>query len=437
MIQSGAWKAAQDSVRDVLKRLAERGLQSDDLLPSNNSLIPLFVFHSKWSPHPGYRFERAYRWFLLANRDGRYGGSALTALNEDIRDLTGAADPDEALDKLYRRLTVQDKVELEEFLARYDRAGNRFLRLMVYLTEFEAGAVDWVDRTRIGYDKTGSAITGGFAPQWHHIYPKKILSDAEVDQDAVNALANITVLNEATNVRRLQAKTPGGYIEEFAISNDSLAGHLIPTGFAESGDKAADWHVQRYPEFLQQRAEALAAAASEYLTKLAGQEPESSRFGGDLSNQFPSAGPDEVPEIEADTQVETPNPIGNRWEIPNDDWDRVREQVLGAIRSTARDRELVSYTRLVDRVGHFSGPDSHALAEMLGEINAMEPPFEGTPLLISAVVTHNDDNHPGVGFFTAAEHLGLTVPRRDEDQRVFWANELERVHRAYGRGGDR
>ena len=70
---------------DVLKRLAEYGILCDDLLPSTNSLIPLFVLHWQWNSQPGYRFSKALRWFLMANRDGRYSGSALTSLNEDVR----------------------------------------------------------------------------------------------------------------------------------------------------------------------------------------------------------------------------------------------------------------------------------------------------------------------------------------------------------------
>jgi hypothetical protein len=111
--------------------------------------------------------------------------------------------------------------------------------------------------------------------------------------------------------------------------------------------------------------------------------------------------------------------------------------VQSELRSVARHGRTISYSELVTRIPHFSGPDSHALAAMLGEINAVEVPYEGAPLLISAVVTHKDEPYPLVGFFTAAAHLGATVPPDDLGRRTFWAHELERVHRAYGRGGDR
>lgn len=126
-----------------------------------------------------------------------------------------------------------------------------------------------------------------------------------------------------------------------------------------------------------------------------------------------------------------------RWEIYGFDWGRIQGLLQSELRAIARVRELVSYSQLVARVGHFDGPDSHALAEMLGEINGIEPPYDREPLLLSAVVTHKDDKYSGKGFFSAASYLGMAVSTDDDEQRIFWVHQLERVHKAYGRGGDR
>jgi hypothetical protein len=126
-----------------------------------------------------------------------------------------------------------------------------------------------------------------------------------------------------------------------------------------------------------------------------------------------------------------------RWEIEEGQWDRVRDEVHEELRRVARRGDVISYGDLVRKVGHFSGVDSHALAEMLGEINRDEPNYRGDPLLISAVVTHKDDKYPGHESFSAAAHLGKAVPNGDEEQRIFWAKELSLVHKAFSRGGDR
>ncbi|GBD07892.1 hypothetical protein HRbin22_00118 [Candidatus Thermoflexus japonica] len=268
------WKKTQRCVADVLRRLAEFGITSDELLPSTNSLIPLFVLHYKWQESSDYAFKRALHWFLMANRDGRYSGSALTALNEDVRAIMEAPTFENALRRLHERLRVSPTIDDDEFLSRYNRAGNRFLQLMLYLLLFDRGARDWVDKTRIGYDKAGSSIATGFQPQWHHIYPRSVLRKAGKDDDHIHALANITVLNERTNVNKLAGKEPWRYILDHRISREVLEAHLIPDKFLEAlgtDDRLLlkeRWDVRHYDDFLLERALRLAREANAFLERL-------------------------------------------------------------------------------------------------------------------------------------------------------------------------
>ncbi|MFA0749978.1 MAG: hypothetical protein SLRJCFUN_000381 [Candidatus Fervidibacter sp.] len=265
------WERTRESITDVLRRLAEFGITSDELLPSTNSLIPLFVLHHRWGKHSDYAFPRALRWFLLANWDGRYSGSAITALNEDVRTIAEAPSFEAALESLEKRLRVSSEVPEDDFRARYDQAGSRFLRLMLWLLLFHRNASDWVDGTRLGYDKTGSPITAGFQPQWHHIYPRSVLRKAGRRDDDIHALANITVLNEQTNVKRLAGKEPWRYIREHKISRESLETHLIPARFAEAvetGRLEEQWAVRNYDDFIRERAQLLAREAKRFLEDL-------------------------------------------------------------------------------------------------------------------------------------------------------------------------
>lgn len=266
------WKNTRDTITEVLKRLAEVGIMSTDLLPSTNSLIPLFVLHYQWKDKPEYRFGKALHWFLLANWDGRYSGSAITSLNEDVKSIFEAKDFNQAIESLMKRLRVSSRMAEDEFLNRYDRAGSRFLRLMLYLLLFRRGARDWVDRTRIGYDKTGAPITTGFEPQWHHIYPRSILRQANISDDEIHWLANITVMNERTNVNKLSNKPPSRYIQQFGISDEDLQNHLIPRSFANSVKDGyfleKQWSVERYADFLIERAKLLSDEANKFLQEL-------------------------------------------------------------------------------------------------------------------------------------------------------------------------
>lgn len=269
----GVWEQTKQIITNVLKQLAEFGIMSADLLPSTNSLIPLFALQHHWGEKPGYCFSKALRWFLLANWDGRYSGSAITSLNEDVRAITEAADFDQSLESLQKRLRVPEKIDDREFLNRYDRAGNRFLRLMLYLVLFRSEARDWVDNTRIGYDKTGASISAGFEPQWHHIFPRSLLRKEKVSDDRIHALANITVLNERTNVKKLSGKEPSRYIQQLRISEETLRSHLIPEAYAAAANNPEllkqQWSVGRYQDFLNERAKLLAQEANAFLQDLA------------------------------------------------------------------------------------------------------------------------------------------------------------------------
>lgn len=270
------WGRTKDVIADVILRLAQFGILAIDLLPSANALIPLFVLHANWSEAANYRFGRAMKWFLLASRDGRYSGSAITSLNEDVRAITEASDFDSALESLAGRLRISPNIQPDEFLSRYDRKGSQFLRLLLYLVLYQRGTRDWVDGTRLGYDKTGSPITKGFAPQWHHIYPRSVLKQVGVSDDDINSLGNITVLNERTNVNKLSGKPPWRYILESNISEEMLGEHLVPPRFAKAaGDESLlkeTWGAamipERYIEFVLERADLLAQEANKFLASL-------------------------------------------------------------------------------------------------------------------------------------------------------------------------
>ena len=265
------WKETSETIATVIKQLAENGVLSGDLLPSTNSLIPLFALHSKWKGSSDYSFSKALWWFLMANRAGRYSGAAITTLNEDVQTIVKAPSFHEAIEQLSRRLDIDFEINDGEFLNRYDRAGSRFLRLMLFLLLFNHGATDWVDGTRLGYDNTGSPITKGYRPQWHHIYPRNLLRRSGRVDDDIHALANITVLNERTNVNRLAGKAPWDYIAQYSITADRLRRHFIPEVFAQASDEGnleEAWDIERYDHFLIERATLLARAANEWLSQL-------------------------------------------------------------------------------------------------------------------------------------------------------------------------
>jgi hypothetical protein len=164
------WDKTKASISYIVHKMQEVGVLSSDLLPSHNALIPLFALCDRFGK--SFAFEKAFHWFLIATRDGRYSGSAITVLDQDIKSINSSASFYEAIEKLTAPLRAPEYFEKEDFLS---ESRDDFLRLMLYLIIFKSGAKDWLSDVRIGYDKTTNMLNEGYKPEWHHFFPKKCL----------------------------------------------------------------------------------------------------------------------------------------------------------------------------------------------------------------------------------------------------------------------
>ncbi len=252
------WGQAKAAISQSVRLLWDRGLLSAQLLPSRNSLVPLFVFQAQFGER--FPFDRLFHWFLLANADGRYSGAATTSLTQDLTTIQKAQDGPAAIQELHQRLRLPSTIEDARFLEYYNR--DRFGRLLLYLLLFDGQATDWVSDVRIGYSRDSNALNEGFLPEWHHIFPRAVLRRAGRNEGDLNFLANITVLTEATNRNRLRAKPPVRYVNDYGITEEQLRQHFVP-GVDYLG-------LDRYDDFIAERSRLLGCAANSYLQRLCG-----------------------------------------------------------------------------------------------------------------------------------------------------------------------
>jgi hypothetical protein len=230
------------------------GILSSDLLPSLNALIPVFVLRATFPTD--FNFKKALHWLLIATRDGRYSGSATTVLDQDTRQIKSKSSFGEAIDELTKRLSAPSDFSASDFLEDYS---DKFLRLMLYLTAFQAQAKDWLyPDVRVGFDREDSQLNDGFKPEWHHFFPRKIIKEVFSDA-AADSLANIVVLNEKAN-RSFSAKPPQEYLVEHDVQRSRLDEQAIP--------HEQYLVVDKYEEFLKRRAEELAKRATALLESL-------------------------------------------------------------------------------------------------------------------------------------------------------------------------
>jgi len=103
----------------------------------------------------------------------------------------------------------------------------------------------------------------------------------------------------------------------------------------------------------------------------------------------------------------------------------MKEQIREMLIQVARQNNTISYSEVGEAVElDMANPGERSkLANTLDQINREEHEL-GRPLL-SAVVVQKESGHPGTGFFELARELGKQKP--DEDNQIFFTNELKRI----------
>lgn len=250
-----AWERTAEAWKRLISRFREYGILSSDPMPTQAALVTMVSLVDKFQDSPDFRY--ALYWFLQASRFGRYSGSGTTSLEEDLRDVQEATSFTDAVLRLLRRFAHDQPITDEDFLRDYGDA--RFGRFFLYLLVYRNKAQDWDEPGhRIGFD--GTSLLSDFRPQWHHIFPRKYL-EGKVNDDVIDALANIAVIGRDTNIR-ISANDPMGYIAKYKISNEKLVQQFIdPASMPPS--------PAGYEAWLRVRAKRLAEVGNEFLATLA------------------------------------------------------------------------------------------------------------------------------------------------------------------------
>ena len=248
------WQKTKEAISSVIKNLTEYGVLSSDLLPSLNVLIPVFVMKARFPKD--FHFGKALYWLLIATRDGRYSGAATTVLDRDTKQIRVKDSFAEDIDNLTALLSAPRVFTPDDFREEYT---DKFLKLVLYLTIFNNKAKDWINQdVRIGFEKEDNEINEGFKPEWHHIFPRKVVRDS-FNGGLVDSISNIAVLNEKAN-RSFSGKPPQQYMKEHEVKPERLEEQFVPSGHL--------LELSRFEDFLKLRSEKLSQGATEYLQAL-------------------------------------------------------------------------------------------------------------------------------------------------------------------------
>ncbi len=248
-----AWERAVGAWKNLTARFRDYGILSSDPMPTQAALVTMIALVDKFPNDP---FPIALYWFLQASRFQRYSGSGTSSLEEDLRDIQEADSMKAAVQRLLRRFAHDEPVTTEDFLRDY--VDSRFGRFLLYLLVYRNGALDWDERgQRLGFE--GTDLLADFRPAWHHVFPRKFL-EGKVNDDKVEALANIAVIGPSINIR-ISAKDPMDYVVRYKITEDKLRQQFIEEDIARTT-------IGDFDSWLNRRAQRLADAANVILNEL-------------------------------------------------------------------------------------------------------------------------------------------------------------------------
>jgi hypothetical protein len=247
-----AWDRAVPAMDAAIQFLIHNcGIDRLSMMPTYYVLIPLAAFFDKFGAHVSEKQARdLQRWLYMALIWSRYTGAAETFMDEDLAALSRDEEPidrmiENILDKVGRNRAVTER-ELQ------DQLSNTPFMLMAYILARRNQAKDWFN---------GLAIGAGQSLEYHHIFPRAVLSskyDLRTNTRLVNQVANLAFISGRAN-GAIAAKTPDSYLPN--IEEARLRAQYVPS------DRAL-WNLDHYEDFARERRQLLADAINDLLASL-------------------------------------------------------------------------------------------------------------------------------------------------------------------------
>ena len=261
-----AWKQMKEAIEEVRQHLQSAGVPMA-LVPSRNALFPVIVLAAKHdSATPG----EVVQLFLAATASGRYSASTASKFREDDNRIeklpdseTVVADFVERQIPRFSRGDTQHRwsVSPEDLEATYSGAGNRFLRLLYFMTVFPQNPKAWFGGKKgLSFTRTDQGVLDSdLVPEWHHFFPQAFLKKEGISDERVNWFGNLVVLDSKAN-RSISSKAPTNYLAMDSVEAppEERDKQFLPR------DQGL-FEVSRFDEFLAARHELIAAAMNERL----------------------------------------------------------------------------------------------------------------------------------------------------------------------------
>lgn len=245
--------AAWDKAIDGLERAVDYfhvayRIPVSQLLPYNTLLVPFgYFFHQhpdKPDPDQKTHLDDMFWRISLA---GRYSSAVESKLAQDIK----------RVDLILKGKSPEYDWGVDvspEFLLSngWFNAGRSFVKAILCLYAFHEPK-SFYDGAKVKIDN--SWLKQSNSKNYHHFFPRAYLDKQGVEEHRINSVFNITIVDDYLNKRKIRARPPSDYMNEFAEGNpdlpETMKTHLI-------GD-LADFGIwtDDYEAFIRCRAEAV------------------------------------------------------------------------------------------------------------------------------------------------------------------------------------
>jgi hypothetical protein len=256
-----SWKATEQALVQALVFADETmGWSRRLLLPSVNSLIVLANAFDKVDGRQSSRNEQFFRqWLCLTALRNVFQGSVESTMNRFLRALKQSSDPPgEALVGALRRHEGR-RIRGEEFTGPSQLWAAPVQVMHAWLVN--RGARDWMDpdRTIDSLARAEVAKYPGGDLTVHHIFPREVLGDIQLEGDTPNRPANFALISRSTN-SEFGAKPPDEVFH--SLTPDQRKAAAVQFFGEGAGDRL---RTGKFEEFCRWRGECLAEAINEYL----------------------------------------------------------------------------------------------------------------------------------------------------------------------------
>ncbi len=248
------WDGVVEAIRGTIDFLRPRGVPLSELLPYPALIVAFSYFFYKSRNNPtGDQIKLLEDFFWRVAIGDRYASSTESKLWNDIQKI------DEILKG--EQPEYDWKVDYSpEFIKENGnfKKDSPFIKAILCLYTLKRPR-DFVGDQEVQVDKGN--LKKSNTPNYHHFFPKNYIeTHLPHEEERADHIANITIINEDTNNRIIQAKAPATYMKTFEGENSNLAAtmktHLIDV------DSFGIWEND-YDTFFNARAEAISKALGE------------------------------------------------------------------------------------------------------------------------------------------------------------------------------